>query len=702
MERTEKRTAVLILDFQNEIVSPDGKLYKEVEEVMKRTGVVQKLPKFVVAARESGALIIHSRVALPPNCNPSEEESYSGDIWPGTFVGGTPNVEIAKEMSVDTNVDVMLKDRQRYDAFIGTGLKEILIEKNVGRLFVGGFLTDLCVEETIHTAGDIEGLEIFALTDGTAARSVEGFTAALSGSISIMSTPVTCNRAISLLPEKKEERNNWNVLSNAVRKSNTRGTVVTGLFGKKPETIPNAVLVDGDGRAVSFEDKKPSRVLFRDSLIRRISVGNVPLSREPLPSTTQPKKTAMKSFNRDSLCVDHAKFESTSAVPDENSKVDFLMQYDLSEVMMETVSSEISQVSEMRVFLENSTSINVDDSKIVGGYRNNEDKYQLQLEKCPRHTSLQDVSYFLVHLAAMQALPTTFELLRCERSKGGIGKGRRRIGAHGESKSSPEDFIPLEEQVESAIELIEQLPLLVFLASRGCMEHIKSVKKDFDNNNGELLRKMKNTNKKMLVILMISNYPWGARGGERDLPDLRREFKKVLNGFTDVPVTFVFYVETRNEKVVEFYDRLLSPESGINANIRIAKGLGLQVDGISKHNPWINYCVQMHLCQAIGVCSNILSQASSRPLLASEVGELCSALIGNLPSPAFEMDNFLSEIEALMSTNDNFTKWSTITSKNAPYIDVKKLKRHLSKTWWFAGAVAICIVAIIAAHITFN
>ena len=45
------RTAILLLDFQNEFVKKGGKLYDEVAETMNSTGVLQNVPKLVEFAR---------------------------------------------------------------------------------------------------------------------------------------------------------------------------------------------------------------------------------------------------------------------------------------------------------------------------------------------------------------------------------------------------------------------------------------------------------------------------------------------------------------------------------------------------------------------------------------------------------------------------------------------------------------------------
>ncbi len=48
---SSKNTAVIVVDFQNEFVRADGKLNHEVAEMMKLTGMLQKVPHVLRAAR---------------------------------------------------------------------------------------------------------------------------------------------------------------------------------------------------------------------------------------------------------------------------------------------------------------------------------------------------------------------------------------------------------------------------------------------------------------------------------------------------------------------------------------------------------------------------------------------------------------------------------------------------------------------------
>jgi len=82
-----------------------------------------------------------------------DPNSY-GDLQ-GAFAEGTWNAESALKPEDD---DIILTNRSACNAFEGTGLAVILEEYGIGSLFVGGFLANICVEESIYSASNIEGV----------------------------------------------------------------------------------------------------------------------------------------------------------------------------------------------------------------------------------------------------------------------------------------------------------------------------------------------------------------------------------------------------------------------------------------------------------------------------------------------------------------------------------------------------------------
>mmetsp|Transcript_30791 Transcript_30791/g.65494 ORF Transcript_30791/g.65494 Transcript_30791/m.65494 type:complete len:495 (+) Transcript_30791:159-1643(+) len=454
---------------------------------------------------------------------------------------------------------------------------------------------------------------------------------------------------------------------------------------------------DVPGKPASAADGvRARRVEFpRDSLIRQIS-SNVMY--KPPSLATEPGKATLKSFNRGSLMVE--KNELQRITPDDHGEYDqskemrgkFLVEFGLSKVMVQRIMSKCSATYQVTALLDNGTRMKRDDSKFIEGKRKKEytmdspddkspasnEDYNLRLAPCLRLEALKDLSFFLIHLAANMALPTTFELFSTPNKIGGKGRGFRRVGSTPKSadkKSSAEDYIPIGEQAESASEMIENFLSSIVLSSEcseGPLHLIEEVKEFYDDEHLEIQKQGGN----ILVIIMTSFYPWGSKSDEQK--NGREKFVKLLNEFADLPVTFVFFVEGTIQDVIEFYDNLIFPQSGIKADINIAKGLGIMIDGVQKHNPWLNYCLPIHLCQALGICSNILSQAEYRPLLAEEVGVLCNTFIGDIPDPDDDINACLRSIENYMSIDEN-TKWNPATGGYAPLIDTVKLKAHLSK-----------------------
>ena len=84
------------------------------------------------------------------------DPQYDADIE-DLFTEGTWNSEFAGEIQQEEE-DIILTNRSSFDAFVGTGLEKLLDENNLGYLFVGEFLSNLCVEESIYSADEIEGV----------------------------------------------------------------------------------------------------------------------------------------------------------------------------------------------------------------------------------------------------------------------------------------------------------------------------------------------------------------------------------------------------------------------------------------------------------------------------------------------------------------------------------------------------------------
>lgn len=222
------------------------------------------------------------------------------------------------------------------------------------------------------------------------------------------------------------------------------------------------------------------------------------------------------------------------------------------------------------------------------------------------------------------------------------------------------------------MELIQNFKACI-VPSQGCFQGSIEAVKLFHNDNRF---KIETSEETIQVLIITCRLPWGSTHEAHDEAGNRAKFVELLNSFTDLPVTFVFLIETTVHEVIEFYDSLLLPGSRVKADLKVAKGLGLMLSGIQENNPWLNYCLPFHICQVLGICTNILSQAARRPLRADEVRVLCNTLIGDVPDPAADLGAFFRTLETHLSNNEH-TKWNPVRGCDHPLIETVSLKQQL-------------------------
>ena len=59
-----KRTAVVLIEFQNDFTSEGGALHEAVSGVMEQTGMLENTRELVEAARDAGATIVHAPITF--------------------------------------------------------------------------------------------------------------------------------------------------------------------------------------------------------------------------------------------------------------------------------------------------------------------------------------------------------------------------------------------------------------------------------------------------------------------------------------------------------------------------------------------------------------------------------------------------------------------------------------------------------------
>lgn len=151
MSRYDARTALVVVDVQNDFADPDGSL-----SVPGGTDVVAAANAEVAAAREAGATVVYTQ-----DWHPADTPHFAkdGGAWPVHCVRDTWGAEFAP--GLDVSGDVIRKGVGGEDGYSGftvrdpasgaessTGLDALLRDAGVERVVVVGLATDYCVKET--------------------------------------------------------------------------------------------------------------------------------------------------------------------------------------------------------------------------------------------------------------------------------------------------------------------------------------------------------------------------------------------------------------------------------------------------------------------------------------------------------------------------------------------------------------------------
>ena len=96
---------------------------------------------------------------------------------PPHCLAGSGGEDIVDGLGVDDR-DVVIRNKRRYNAFLGTELDLVLRTRGVQNLIVAGVCTDICVIATVHHARNLD-YRCFVLSDGTAGTTAERHEAAL-------------------------------------------------------------------------------------------------------------------------------------------------------------------------------------------------------------------------------------------------------------------------------------------------------------------------------------------------------------------------------------------------------------------------------------------------------------------------------------------------------------------------------------------
>jgi nicotinamidase-related amidase len=176
-----RRTAVLALHWQVNVILPTGFFGGMLAEPVRRSGVVARATRFHSAMRSAGVPVFFTRFCIP--------------VGNGRLVRNTPFMEAVSDAAESFRPDsagAMLIDEmralaepghvidnQKLSGLAGSELPGLLAGRGIDTVFLTGVATNLTVEQTARHGTDL-GLNVHPISDCVAAATDDAHAASLA------------------------------------------------------------------------------------------------------------------------------------------------------------------------------------------------------------------------------------------------------------------------------------------------------------------------------------------------------------------------------------------------------------------------------------------------------------------------------------------------------------------------------------------
>ncbi len=179
-----EKTAVVLIEPQNDFLSPGGTMYAFIKDELKRRNVIDNLVNLLAGAREKGVKVMYVpfhpfEKGFPelktggPACAGLRglEMDMPADWGTGAWLKGTPGPEIIAPLTPQDG-DIVVEGKKTLDAFHSTALDYLLRANEIEHVAFTGFHTNWCVESSARSAYD-KGYRVMVIADCTGTDTAE-------------------------------------------------------------------------------------------------------------------------------------------------------------------------------------------------------------------------------------------------------------------------------------------------------------------------------------------------------------------------------------------------------------------------------------------------------------------------------------------------------------------------------------------------
>ncbi len=192
-----KKTALVLIEYQNDFTTEGGALHDGVKGVMASTNMMDNTKEMVEAAREAGVTVVYAPISFVDGYYEITDHPYGilkGVVDSKAFVKGSWGADIVDDLTPQEG-DIVVEGKRGLDTFASTNLDFILRSRGIENMILGGFLTNCCVESTMRT-GYEKGYNVITLTDCTATLSEEEQKLAVEKNYPMFSRPMSHEQVI--------------------------------------------------------------------------------------------------------------------------------------------------------------------------------------------------------------------------------------------------------------------------------------------------------------------------------------------------------------------------------------------------------------------------------------------------------------------------------------------------------------------------
>ena len=169
-----EKTALVLIEYQNDFTSPGGTLHEAVKPIMDSTNMLANTKEVAAKVRAAGGTVVHAPIEFVEGYGEITPEPYGilkGVVDSNSFIKGSWGAAIVDDLTPEKS-DIVVEGKRGLDAFASTNLDFILRSRGITSIALGGFLTNCCVESTMRSAYE-KGYNVITLKDCTATVSAD-------------------------------------------------------------------------------------------------------------------------------------------------------------------------------------------------------------------------------------------------------------------------------------------------------------------------------------------------------------------------------------------------------------------------------------------------------------------------------------------------------------------------------------------------